>query len=81
MWRACASTTRRHYIIRVRRLESRYDDAKRITDDTVYRIWRLYMAGCGHAFAKGRVSIYQVLFSKPNHGNAGLPLTRADWYG
>lgn len=69
--------TLRHW---VRQLESRHDDAKRITDETVYRIWRLYMAGCAHAFAKGRVSIYQVLFSKPDHGSAGLPLTRADWY-
>ena len=75
---------REHYALTlrywVRRLESHYEEAKQITDETVYRIWRLYMAGCAHAFAKGRVSINQVLFSKPDHGNAGLPLTRADWY-
>lgn len=64
----------------VRRLESRYDDAKRITSEKVYRIWRLYMAGCAHAFDIGRVSVNQVLFSKPDHGNAHLPLSRADWY-
>jgi len=64
----------------VRRLESRYEDAKRITNETVYRIWRIYMAGCAWAFAKGRVSVYQVLFSKPDGGDTYLPLTRDDWY-
>jgi cyclopropane-fatty-acyl-phospholipid synthase len=65
----------------VRRLESRYEDARRITSDTIYRIWRLYMAGSAHAFASGRVNIYQVLFSKSENGATGLPLSRADWYG
>jgi cyclopropane-fatty-acyl-phospholipid synthase len=70
--------TLRHW---VRRLESRYDDARRITSETVYRIWRIYMAGSGWSFAKGRINLYQVLFSKPENGQTGLPLTRADWYG
>jgi cyclopropane-fatty-acyl-phospholipid synthase len=38
------------------------------------------MAGCAYAFTTGRVNIYQVLFSKPDQGNAGLPMTRTDWY-
>ncbi len=63
-----------------RRLESRYDDALRIVNETTYRIWRIYMAGCAHAFATGRVNLYQVLFSKPDNGETHLPLTRADWY-
>jgi cyclopropane-fatty-acyl-phospholipid synthase len=69
--------TLRHW---VRRLESRYEDAKRMTGETVYRIWRIYMAGSAHAFATGRVNLYQVLFSKSRNGQAHLPLTRADWY-
>jgi hypothetical protein len=28
------------------------------------------MAGSAHSFATGRVNIYQVLFSKPEKGNA-----------
>jgi cyclopropane-fatty-acyl-phospholipid synthase len=64
----------------VRRLESRYEEAKRLTNETVYRIWRIYMAGSAHAFAVGRVNLYQVLFSKPDNGEAHLPLTRVDWY-
>ncbi len=69
--------TLRHWM---RRLESRYEDAKRITNETIYRIWRVYMAGSVHAFAKGRVNLFQVLFSKPEAGEAHLPQTRADWY-
>jgi cyclopropane-fatty-acyl-phospholipid synthase len=65
----------------VRRLENHYQDTTWITSETIYRIWRIYMSGCAHAFATGRVNIYQVLFSKPDGGKANLPLTRADWYG
>jgi len=69
--------TLRHW---VSRLESRYQDAKRIASETVYRIWRIYMSGCAHAFAIGRVNVYQVLLSKSEKGEMQLPLTRADWY-
>ncbi|MGA2902413.1 MAG: cyclopropane-fatty-acyl-phospholipid synthase family protein [Candidatus Korobacteraceae bacterium] len=76
---------REHYARTLRhwasRLESRYEDAKRITSETIYRIWRIYMSGCAHAFAKGRINVYQVLLSKPENGETHLPLTRADWYG
>jgi cyclopropane-fatty-acyl-phospholipid synthase len=69
--------TLRHW---VQRLESSYKDAKQLTNETVYRIWRLYMSGCAHGFASGRVNVYQVLLSKPDHGDSHLPLTRSDWY-
>lgn len=69
--------TLRHW---VRRLQNRYQEAKRLTSETTYRIWRLYMAGSAHAFATGRVNLFQVLLSKPERGAAHLPLTRADWY-
>jgi cyclopropane-fatty-acyl-phospholipid synthase len=43
------------------------------------RIWRLYLAGCAHAFEQRWVSIYQILASKQEQpGQADLPLTR-DW--
>jgi len=70
--------TLRHW---VQRLESRHEEAKRITSEMLYRVWRIYMCGCAHAFATGRVNVYQVLLSKPENGNTHLPLTRADWYG
>jgi cyclopropane-fatty-acyl-phospholipid synthase len=69
--------TLRHW---VRRLETRCEETKRITSETIYRIWRIYMAGCAHAFAMGHVNVYQVLFSKPEDGETRLPMTRADWY-
>lgn len=69
--------TLRHW---VRRLEAHYEDVKGTTNETVYRIWRIYMGGSAWAFATGRLNIHQVLFSKPDRGNSYLPLTRADWY-
>jgi len=75
---------REHYALTlhhwVQRLEAHQEEARRITDDITYRIWRLYMAGSAHGFRTGRLNIYQVLLSKPLHGHSGLPLTRADWY-
>jgi cyclopropane-fatty-acyl-phospholipid synthase len=69
--------TLRHW---VRRLEHASEGAKKIVGNTAYRIWRLYMAGAAHAFRTGRLNLYQVLLSKPDHGNSCLPLTREDWY-
>jgi cyclopropane-fatty-acyl-phospholipid synthase len=43
------------------------------------RIWRLYLAGCAHAFEQRWISIHQVLASKMEKpGRADLPLTR-EW--
>lgn len=64
----------------VRRLEGHAEEARRVTDDMTYRIWRLYMAGSAHAFRSGRLNVYQTLLAKPVHGESGLPLTREDWY-
>ncbi len=64
----------------VRRLEAHAEEARRITDDTTYRIWRIYMAGSAHGLRSGRLNLYQTLFAKPLHGQSGLPLTRDDWY-
>ncbi len=75
---------REHYALTlhywVQRLEAHREEARRITSETTYRIWRLYMAGAAHAFRRGRLNIYQALFARPLYGHSGLPLTRADWY-
>ncbi len=75
---------REHYALTlrswVRRLEAKYHDARRITDEATYRIWRLYMSGSAYEFQRGRLSVYQVLMVKPDRGRSGLPLTREDWY-
>ena len=75
---------REHYALTLRqwvhRLEAHAEDARRITNDTTYRIWRLYMAASAHRFRSGRLNLYQMLLAKPLHGESGMPLTRADWY-
>ncbi len=69
--------TLRHW---VSRLQARGEEARRIAGELLYRIWRIYMSGSAHNFAKGRINLYQVLFSKPEDGHTYLPLNRADWY-
>jgi cyclopropane-fatty-acyl-phospholipid synthase len=69
--------TLRHW---VRCLEQHACQARRITDDVTYRIWRLFMAGSAHAFRAGRLNIYQTLLAKATGGKTKLPLTREDWY-
>lgn len=69
--------TLRHW---VRRLEEHADEVRHLTSDVTYRIWRLYMSASAYLFQSGRNNIYQTLLVKPDHGNSGLPLTRADWY-
>jgi cyclopropane-fatty-acyl-phospholipid synthase len=74
---------REHYALTlhhwVRRLEAHAEEARRITNDATYRIWRLYMAGSAHGFRIGRLNLYQTLFARPLRGQSGLPLTREDW--
>ena len=64
----------------VSRLEARHDEARKLTDETTYRVWRLYMSGSIHGFETGRLNVYQTLLSKPDSGESRLPLTRDDWY-
>ena len=70
--------TLRHW---VRRLEACHGQARAFVNAPTYRVWRLYMAGSAHGFDHGAIALYQVLLAKPAPGgNAGLPLTRRDWY-
>ncbi len=75
---------REHYALTLRhwvhRLEARAEEARRLTSEVVYRIWRLYMAASIYSFQSGSNNIYQTLLVKPDRGKSGLPLTRADWY-
>jgi cyclopropane-fatty-acyl-phospholipid synthase len=76
---------REHYALTlrawVRRLESAHAEARAFVDEKTFRVWRLYMAGSAHGFARGQLAIYQVLLAKLDPaGDAHLPLTRRDWY-
>jgi cyclopropane-fatty-acyl-phospholipid synthase len=75
---------REHYTLTLRHwlhgLEAQEQEARRLTDELTYRIWRLYIAGSAYYFATGRLGLYQSLLVKPDRGRSGLPLTREDWY-
>ena len=59
--------------------ERRYDEAVAASCERTARIWRIYLAGCAHAFEQRWISIHQVLASKQKKpGPTDLPLTR-DW--
>jgi len=75
---------REHYILTLqnwlRRLEAHAEEARKLTNEATYRIWRMYMAGSADGFRAARGNIYQTLLVKPERGVSGLPLTRTDWY-
>jgi cyclopropane-fatty-acyl-phospholipid synthase len=75
---------REHYLLTLRqwvsRLEAQRDAAIRATDETTYRVWRLFMSAAAHGFEIGQTNVYQSLLVKPNRGASGMPLTRNDWY-
>jgi cyclopropane-fatty-acyl-phospholipid synthase len=61
------------------RFEQCHAEAARASSERTARIWRLYLAGCAHAFEQRWISIHQVLASKQaSAGPTELPLTR-DW--
>lgn len=64
-----------------RRLEANLEAARALADRKRLRIWRLYLAGCAHAFARNWVTIHQVLAVKSsNPGRNPLPWGRDYMY-
>jgi cyclopropane-fatty-acyl-phospholipid synthase len=60
-----------------RRLEANLDAGRANAGDKRLRIWRLYLAGCAHAFERNWVTIHQVLATKPDDpARNPLPWTR-----
>jgi cyclopropane-fatty-acyl-phospholipid synthase len=65
----------------VDRLEANRDEARRLAGEKNLRIWLIYMAGSAHAFARGWISIYQLLGGKAlEDGTLPYPLTREHLY-
>ncbi|SFP55213.1 C17 cyclopropane fatty acid synthase CfaB [Pseudomonas borbori] len=63
------------------RLEAQLEQAARLVPEQALRIWRLYLAGCAYGFARGWMSLHQILAVKPRaDGSHELPWTRADLY-
>ena len=76
---------REHYIATLRqwvsRLEANEEQARALTSDVTYRVWRLYMAASAYGFRVGRIGVIQSLLAKRDErGHASLPRTRADLY-
>ena len=74
---------RPHYVMTLEHwsanFERRMAQAVAASSERTARIWRIYLAGCAHAFEQRWISIYQILASKQTKpGRAELPLTR-DW--
>ncbi len=72
---------RAHYALTLRqwvgRLEAHHEDALQYVTEAVYRIWRMYMAGCALQFENGEMGVYQILAAKRNRQPLAMPLTRS----
>ena len=75
---------RQHYALTLRewvsRLDERHEEALKHVPESVYRIWRFYMAACAVQFEEGNIGIYQILVSKRKPFSSPVPLTRRDLY-
>jgi cyclopropane-fatty-acyl-phospholipid synthase len=73
---------RPHYALTLRewvkRLEAKHKEALHHVPEAVYRVWRLYMAGCALQFEAGYMGVYQILAAKKKMGKLALPLNRLD---
>jgi len=76
---------RRHYALTLkswsRRLEQASEPARAMVGERLYRIWRVYLAGCAYGFEQGWMSLYQILAVKAGGpAQNPLPLTRDYMY-
>jgi cyclopropane-fatty-acyl-phospholipid synthase len=63
------------------RLEANAEAARREAGDARFRVWRIYLAGSAHAFARGWLSLWQILAGKPlPDGALPHPATRRYMY-
>ena len=63
------------------RLRAQAERATSLVGERTFRIWLIYMAGSAHAFARGWISIYQLLGVRAaDNGTVICPLTRAHLY-
>jgi cyclopropane-fatty-acyl-phospholipid synthase len=79
-----AESLRRHYALTLSHwseaFERQVDELARIAGEQRSRIWRVYLAGCAHAFARGWINLYQLLAVRSDRGESPLPMTRDYMY-
>lgn len=75
---------RRHYVrtlsIWSGNFESHAQQIRALVDEQRFRIWRVYLAGCAHAFENDDVSIFQVLCRKAGRSAQQIPWSRRYMY-
>jgi len=75
---------RRHYAHTLKwwaqNFEAHTAEIRRCVDERTYRIWRIYLAGCAHAFARGDIAVYQILCQKARRDADTLPWSRRYMY-
>jgi len=80
-----AESLRRHYALTLRHWSDAFErhlpELEQLAGAQRSRIWRVYLAGCARAFAKGWINIYQLLAVRSEDGANPLPLTRDYMYG
>jgi cyclopropane-fatty-acyl-phospholipid synthase len=64
----------------VQQLERRRARALEYVSESIYRVWRLYMAASALEFESGGIGVYQVLASRHGPLHPKLPLTRRHLY-
>ncbi len=63
------------------RLEHAQERARIVVGEERYRAWLVYLAGCAHAFAKGWISLHQILAAKADRRHMRpVPWTRRHIY-
>ncbi|WP_454055786.1 class I SAM-dependent methyltransferase [Cupriavidus sp. Marseille-Q8015] len=71
---------RRHYALTLRHwadnFEANSETIRKMVGETKYRIWRVYLAGCSHAFTTEQMSIHQVVCHKAGRSADHLPWSR-----
>ena len=76
---------REHYALTLRnwvnRLETRREQAVKVSDEVAYRTWRLYMSASAYGFESGNINVNQTLLTKmTREGRSKMPFSRADLY-
>jgi cyclopropane-fatty-acyl-phospholipid synthase len=79
-----AESLRRHYALTLRHWSAAFErdvgELEAMAGAQRTRIWRVYLAGCAHAFDRGWINVYQLLSVRGTDGASPLPLTRDYMY-
>ncbi len=75
---------RRHYVKTLHgwadRFEQQGETIRAMVGEKKYRIWRVYLAGCAHAFETDQMALFQVLCHKAGKAASSLPWSRHYMY-